>query len=427
MKNLKIFYKQSLLKKGESHMRFVLMAILAICIFSSVTFAAEFQKQEIIGEGIRTIEREGIRNIEQERIRNLIQEREMKIIIENIKEIEKTMQPTQKGEKCCRDFCGDGICQRIVCMACGCPCPETEENCPEDCTNPFKNLSREEIWCIRKGYTYEKRIDESGKEYGVCIFPDGSACTAEEFLNGTCGSLFKEREAINLRIVKEESLEISPREGIKIKNISIETAGGKPIIAMSMKIERVIANVDNETIKSLCIEMIKTKRCLGEKCDEATKEEIRRKCINKTIEEVSKSVQELSEEIPVSIEVDNQTNTTIIQTNMIKARVRDRLHLINQTIMIETPKRNITINVVPSVAIQIIKKVIDEPEKELEIETKEDSVVYKAEGIKEARLLGFIPVKMRIQTRINAENGRIMDIKKPWWAFLATTPQKTEE
>lgn len=408
-------------------MRFSLMTILAISIFSlTITFATELQKTQNIGEGIRTTEREAIRNIEQERIRNLIQEREMKIIIENVKEIEKTIPTTQKGEKCCKDFCGDGICQRIVCMACGCPCPETEENCPEDCKT-FENLSREEAWCIRRGYTYEKRVSEEGEEYGVCIFPDGSSCTSKEFLTGTCGSLFREREAINLRVVKEESLEISPREGIKIRNISIKTAEGKPIIAMSLNIEKIINNVDNETIKSICIEMIKTKRCLGEGCKEEIKEEIRRKCINKTIEEVSREIQNISEEIPVSIETDNQTNTTIIQTNMIRARARDKLHLINQTIMIETPKRNITINIVPSVAVQIIKKVVDEPEKELEIETKEDSVLYKAEGMKEAKLLGFIPVKMKIQARINAENGRIIDIKKPWWAFLATTPQKTEE
>lgn len=33
----------------------------------------------------------------------------------------------------CKDLCGDGICQEIVCMAIGCPCAETKETCPEDC------------------------------------------------------------------------------------------------------------------------------------------------------------------------------------------------------------------------------------------------------------------------------------------------------
>jgi hypothetical protein len=33
----------------------------------------------------------------------------------------------------CRDLCGDGVCQEIVCMAVGCPCPETSQTCPQDC------------------------------------------------------------------------------------------------------------------------------------------------------------------------------------------------------------------------------------------------------------------------------------------------------
>lgn len=32
-----------------------------------------------------------------------------------------------------RASCGDGICQRIVCMAIGCPLPEDEASCPQDC------------------------------------------------------------------------------------------------------------------------------------------------------------------------------------------------------------------------------------------------------------------------------------------------------
>ncbi len=33
----------------------------------------------------------------------------------------------------CKNLCGDGICQEIVCMAIGCPCVETETSCPRDC------------------------------------------------------------------------------------------------------------------------------------------------------------------------------------------------------------------------------------------------------------------------------------------------------
>jgi len=33
----------------------------------------------------------------------------------------------------CIDQCGNGICEEMVCMGEGCPCPETPESCPVDC------------------------------------------------------------------------------------------------------------------------------------------------------------------------------------------------------------------------------------------------------------------------------------------------------
>ena len=37
------------------------------------------------------------------------------------------------GSKACRDVCGNGICEEIVCMAVGCPCAESHSTCPKDC------------------------------------------------------------------------------------------------------------------------------------------------------------------------------------------------------------------------------------------------------------------------------------------------------
>jgi putative hemolysin len=51
----------------------------------------------------------------------------------------------KKGEKFCKDLCGDGVCQEIVCMAIGCPCPETKENCPIDCGE------KTEVNCAKEG------------------------------------------------------------------------------------------------------------------------------------------------------------------------------------------------------------------------------------------------------------------------------------
>ena len=41
----------------------------------------------------------------------------------------------------CKNLCGDGICQEIVCLATGCPCPETPHNCPQDCKEEVSEVS----------------------------------------------------------------------------------------------------------------------------------------------------------------------------------------------------------------------------------------------------------------------------------------------
>ena len=33
----------------------------------------------------------------------------------------------------CKDLCGDGVCQKIVCMGDNCPCAETTQSCSQDC------------------------------------------------------------------------------------------------------------------------------------------------------------------------------------------------------------------------------------------------------------------------------------------------------
>ena len=40
--------------------------------------------------------------------------------------------------------------------------------------------------CVDLGYELEIRTDESGNQYGVCVFPDGSECEEWAFLRGEC-------------------------------------------------------------------------------------------------------------------------------------------------------------------------------------------------------------------------------------------------
>ena len=45
------------------------------------------------------------------------------------------LSTTSENQKNCKDLCGNGICDEMVCMEVGCPCAESQSTCPADCKN----------------------------------------------------------------------------------------------------------------------------------------------------------------------------------------------------------------------------------------------------------------------------------------------------
>ncbi len=68
---------------------------------------------------------------------------------------EKVFEEFRNQKKYCKDLCGDGICQEMVCMEVGCPCSETPQTCPQDCAVNLKVKEEEnpETKKIRKKET----------------------------------------------------------------------------------------------------------------------------------------------------------------------------------------------------------------------------------------------------------------------------------
>ena len=60
------------------------------------------------------------------------------------------------------------------------------------CTNNNTQLPNPAaVKCEEDGYIYEIREDESGGQYGVCIFDDGSECNGWAYFRGECGLNFE--------------------------------------------------------------------------------------------------------------------------------------------------------------------------------------------------------------------------------------------
>lgn len=51
---------------------------------------------------------------------------------------------------------------------------------------------------------------------------------------------------------------------------------------------------------------------------------------------------------------------------------------------------------------------------------EEVKVAYEVKVQKQAKFLGLFKTKMQVQAQVDAENGEVIQEKRPWWAFLAS-------
>ena len=123
------------------------------------------------------------------------------------------------------------------------------------------------------------------------------------------------------------------------------------------------------------------------------------------------------------IEIGSDSSKLVIGKNKIKAKTNFPLSVDPETnqLIVTTPKGQKIVTVLPDQAIQnmLSKKVLSEvdlgekgetssDESEIELENREDQVVYKIKGKKEHKLIGFIPVKTETTAYVSAENGEVV-------------------
>ena len=125
----------------------------------------------------------------------------------------------QKGERFCKDLCGDGICQEIVCLAIGCPCAETKESCPEDCQKQKVLLYY---------YNPEKDKDENGN---IKCSRDGLVAIEREILisptpiKDTIEILLKGKENLTEKDLAQGITTEYPLGGFKLKSVNLKEDG----------------------------------------------------------------------------------------------------------------------------------------------------------------------------------------------------------
>ena len=57
-------------------------------------------------------------------------------------------------------------------------------------------------------------------------------------------------------------------------------------------------------------------------------------------------------------------------------------------------------------------------------EGQEVKAAYELRTQRTSKILGLFRARMQVQAQVDAENGEVVQVNKPWWAFLAAEPEE---
>lgn len=55
----------------------------------------------------------------------------------------------------------------------------------------------------------------------------------------------------------------------------------------------------------------------------------------------------------------------------------------------------------------------------MELGVENSTPQYRIREEKQVRIIGIFPANMNVSTSVNAENGNVLNVEKPWWSFIA--------
>lgn len=299
-------------------------------------------------------------------------------------------------------------------------------------------------YCKNMGYTQNETH---------CIFSNINSCDLWKFYNGSCGieyiknlSCAKAGESLEPGKICCEGLKAISTIGYNKEDGTCENLlGAWPICAPCGD------NVCNETFENKCncvidcgfpeinISKIKERiqnrtnitflpwqkrnesECLqGCKCVGAVMS-----CITETGKTMTVTAGSSGNVIIIIIEKTNVTTELEIEQESVQNKTR---------IKAKVSRGYIEIKIMPDTAseraLEKLKLKVCSIENNCTIVLKEVSqregtqLAYELQAERHGRILGLFRTKMQVKAQIDAENGEIIMVKKPWWAFLASEAEE---
>ncbi len=160
--------------------------------------------------------------------------------------------------------------------------------------------------------------------------------------------------------------------------------------------------------------------CVGSECP-ATSENEQTVLYDVLTQTVIKTADQNEQPVSHNISLWKTTpgNKGILETTFASVEYSNELIVEESKLFMETSAGKEPINIIPEDAIAVSETPNTESIKNIELKEESEKPVYSIKGIKRARILFLFPVSFEIETKVSAETGQVISVKKPWWSFLA--------
>jgi putative hemolysin len=240
---------------------------------------------------------------------------------------------------------------------------------PDNTVVARKAIPRAEaLFCEGKGYVAKTRTDSTGKDYNVCIFPDGKECLQLEFLRGKCGREY-------------------------LKGIPNETT---------------------EDVKEDVKDLIQQRKCADDCAIEIDGDEVIVRDLSAERSELIAN--KISARTGLKLSAEDIDNKTVLRAYLSNGRWA----LVKQMPDAASEK-----------ALEALNAKCAETGCTIELKevgTGDDSkLVYVLRTEKDSRILYLFNKKMPLEAQVDAESGELVSVKKPWWTFMAKEVKEEAE
>jgi len=112
-------------------------------------------------------------------------------------------------------------------------------------------------------------------------------------------------------------------------------------------------------------------------------------------------------------------DSVAIKTGEASAITSNKITIKESKLYLETSAGDKQVNILPEQASLKAKEASNIVEvKEIKLKEESATPIYSVKGTKKAKLFSLIPINLKIKTKISAETGEVISVKKPWWSFL---------